>query len=83
MPRPDVHDIAIMKAVRERSTIPEMSELTGLGFATVHQRLQDLQGMDFVNPPRKPHAARDYTLTEGGESYLVTSGYIPSEVFRP
>lgn len=83
MPRPDVNDITIMKAVRERSTIPEMSERTGLGFATVHKRLQDLQDMNFVNPPRKPHAARDYTLTENGEDYLTASGFIPMEVFSP
>lgn len=80
MPRPDAYDISIMLGVDHRDTIPEMAADTGLAYATIHSRLQQLQKMNLINPPRKPNAARDYSLTEEGKSVLRKGGYRPPSI---
>ena len=85
MPRPDVYDIRLMLGVRKRDSITEMAEETGLSLSGVHQRLEYLEDLitPLINPPRKPGAARDRTLTSEGETYLKTNGYLPSEKLFP
>jgi predicted transcriptional regulator len=86
MPRPDVNDIELMKGVHNRDSITEMAERTGLSLAGVHGKLEELESprLGYVNPPRKPGAARDRTLTEEGMQYLVDHGYIPpAQKFEP
>lgn len=76
-------DIEIMKALyRDNPTIPEIAEKVGKSWAFVHGRLTELENKGMVKPPRKPNAARDRTLTEFGERYLVENGYIPFSVFE-
>lgn len=81
MPRPDVYDIRLMLGVRKRDSITEMAEETGLSISGVHQRLEFLEDLltPLINPPRKPGAARDRTLTNDGEAYLKVNGHLPSE----
>ena len=66
MPRPDVIDVKILIGVNKRDSITEMADDTGLSVAGVHGKLTELEDprLGLVNPPRKPGAARDRTLTE-------------------
>ena len=77
--RLSVTDVEILIGVNNRDSITEMSERTGLSVAGVHGRLEELQGprLGMVNPPRKPGAARDRTLTDLGIQYLQANGHLP------
>lgn len=86
MPRPDVIDVKLLLGVKNRDSITEMADATGLSLAGVHGKLEELQGdrLALINPPRKPGAARDRTLTDAGKDYLVANGFMPPEVpFEP
>jgi predicted transcriptional regulator len=81
MPRPDVVDTELMLGVRNRDSIEEMAETTGKSVGYVHRVLNELQDLNYITPPRKRGAARDRTLTEQGEEYLLRSGHVPPKVF--
>lgn len=83
MPRPDVYDIKLMLGVRNHDSITEMSEDMGMNIAIVHKKLVELQNMGYINPPRKPGIARDRTMTETGENYLILNGHVSPKVFGP
>ncbi len=86
MPRPDVIDVKILIGVNKRDSITEMADDTGLSVAGVHGKLTELEDprLGLVNPPRKPGAARDRTLTDAGKEYLIANGYMRPEVpFEP
>ncbi|MEE9540206.1 MAG: hypothetical protein V3V85_01785 [Candidatus Thorarchaeota archaeon] len=83
MPRPDVYDIKLMLGVRNRDSITEIGEDLSMNIATVHTKLVELQEMGYINPPRKPGAARDRSMTEMGENYLVVNGHVTPQIFGP
>jgi molybdenum-dependent DNA-binding transcriptional regulator ModE len=81
-----VQAVQLLIGVNNHDSIAEMSEKTGLSLAGVHGKLEELQGvrLQLVNPPRKPGAARDRTLTDLGRKYLEENGHLPkTRPFEP
>lgn len=72
----DPIDELVMKGIYENKTILEICEDAHRAPAAIHQRLLDLQAGGYITPPPAPHMARMRRLTQAGENYLSTHGYI-------
>ena len=70
---------ALLKAVLQGKTIPEMSEITGFASTqSVHARLQKLERKGYIEQPRR-HIRLGRRLTQQGVDYLVRNGFVSEE----